>query len=79
MPIERLWCFRDDERFPSFVIVDSKKIDGAAWDRANEILEEGGATDDFIPIVFLDKKLDSPEQREQIRRASANIPQPRGS
>jgi hypothetical protein len=77
VPIERLWCFRDDERFPSFVIVDSKKIDGAAFDRANEILEQGGATDDFIPIIFLDKSLDSPELRAQIQADSINLPPPR--
>src|SRR6266568_3210881 len=67
MQVERLWCFQDNERFPRFVIIDSKKIDGAAFDRANKILEESGATDDFTPIIFLDEKLDSPELRAQIQ------------
>jgi hypothetical protein len=73
MQIERLWCFRDDERFPAFVIIDSKKIDGAAFDRANEILEAGGGADDFTPMIFLDEKLDSPELRERIQADSIKI------
>jgi hypothetical protein len=73
MPIERLWCFRNDDRFPAFVIIDSKKIDGAAFDRANEILEAGGITDDFTPMIFLDGKLDSPEVREQTQADSIKI------
>jgi len=67
MQVERLWCFQDNERFPAFVIIDSKKIDGAAFDRAIEILETGGATDDVTPMIFLDEKLNSPELRERIQ------------
>src|SRR6266699_3671443 len=73
MQVERLWCFQDNERFPRFVIIDSKKIDGAAFDRANKILEEGRATDDSTPMIFLDEKLDSPELRERIQADSINI------
>ena len=59
-------------------MVDSKKIDGAAVDRGHEILDEqGGATDDFTPIIFLDKRLDTPELRAQIQADSINRPPPR--
>jgi hypothetical protein len=57
-------------------MVDSKEIDGTAVDRGHEILEPGGATDDFTPIIFLDKSLDSPELRAQIQADSLNRPQP---
>jgi hypothetical protein len=70
---EILWCLQDNERFPRFVIIDSKKIDGAAFDRAIEILEAGGATDDVTPMIFLDEKLDSPELRERIQADSIKI------
>ena len=56
----RVWFSQPNERFPRYVMVDSKKIDGAAVDRGHEILDQGGATDDFTPIIFLDKSLDSP-------------------
>jgi len=68
-----LWCFQNSERFPCFVIIDSKKINGVAFDRATEILDAGGATDDFIPMIFLDEKLDSPELRERIQADSMKI------
>jgi hypothetical protein len=68
-----LLCFQKNERFPCFVIIDSKKIDGAAFDRATAILETGGATDDFVPMVFLDEKLDSPELRERTQADSIKI------
>jgi hypothetical protein len=68
-----LWCFQDNERFPAFVIIDSKKIDGAAFDRATEILEEGGATDDITPMIFLDETLNSPELRARIQADSIKI------
>ena len=58
-------------------MVDSKEIDGAAVDRGHEILDEGGATDDFTPIIFLDKRLDTPELRAQIQADSINRPPPR--
>ncbi len=71
------WHYEDNEPFPRYVIIDSKKIDDSAFARANEILEEGGATDDFTPMIFLDKKLDSPELRERIQAESKNRPPPR--
>ena len=75
--IYRAWFSQPNARFPFYVMVDSKEIDGAAVDRGHEILEQGGATDDFTPIIFLDKSLDSPELRTQIQTDSINIPPPR--
>jgi len=74
--IHRAWFFRPNGRLPNYVMVDSKEIDGAAVDRGHEILEQGGATDDFTPIIFLDKSLDSPELRAQIQGDSINRPPP---
>jgi hypothetical protein len=73
----RAWFFQPNARFPRYVIVDSKEIDGAAVDRGHEILMQGGATDDSTPIIFLDKSLDSPELRTQIQTDSINRPPPR--
>jgi len=74
--IYRAWFFQPNAHFPHYVMVDSKKIDGAAVDRGHEILDQGGATDDFTPIIFLDKSLDSPELRAQIQADSINRPPP---
>jgi hypothetical protein len=77
--IHRAWFYQPKERFPRYVIIHSKKIDGRAIDRAHEILDEVGGTDDFTPIVFLDEKLDSPELRAQIQADSINRPPPPSS
>jgi hypothetical protein len=71
------WFVQPNARFPHYVMVHSKEIDGAAVNRGHEILEQGQATDDFTPIIFLDKSLDSPELRAQVQRDSINIPPPR--
>ena len=77
--IYRAWFVQPNARFPHYVMVHSKEIDGAAVDRGHEILEQGGATDDFTPIIFLDKSLDSPELRAQIQSDSINRQPPRRS
>jgi hypothetical protein len=73
----KVWFSQPNARFPFYVMVDSKEIDGNAVDRGHEILQQGGGTDDLTPIIFLDESLDTPELRAQIQADSINKPPPR--
>jgi hypothetical protein len=60
------WIHQPGERFSRYVVVHSAKISGNELARAEELLEAGQVID-FIPIIFLDKSLDTPELRSRIR------------
>jgi hypothetical protein len=50
-----------------FVVIDSSPITSSSCNEAERLIEEGRSVPGFVPFVFLDKELDSPELRSWLQ------------
>jgi len=76
------WVEDESTRQDIFVVIDSKPIDDDAVYRAHSILQAHEGRRDFLPTVFLDPALDTPErcaafQAAALDRALSASPAPR--
>lgn len=61
------WVQRETEPFPQLAIVHSQDVGIPEASEAWERFEAGGYVDAFVPIVFLDDKLDTPAMRSLVQ------------
>ena len=61
------WFRREGASRDDLVVVHSRPVDSSDADEAWQKLDDGKAVDGFIPIVFLDRRLDSPRLRSWLQ------------
>ena len=60
------WIRGEGASRDEFVVVHSRPVDSLHADEARRKFKDGKAIDGFIPIVFLDRQLDSPRLRSWL-------------
>jgi hypothetical protein len=64
------WIRREGASRDDLVVVHSRPINTSDADEAWQKFKDGKAIDGFIPIVFLDEQLDSPQLRSWLQAES---------